>query len=126
MAAGRLLAAFNDSKLIPIRGYSQNGKVICIGAKDGEKLSENLSGFKIVKGDSIICDASDFKYRWDVINHREGMIYYTNDPDSKQTTPFRALNESDVLIQEESLSNEELTEAVADLMYEISAAKLGL
>lgn len=52
------------------------------------------------------------------------MIYYTNDPNYLQTEPWPDL--SDIPEQAEPLTNEELTEAVADLMYDVSAAQLGL
>jgi len=87
--------------------------------------TENTSGFMICDEDgNILHDCSDFIYRWDVVDQKENAIYYTNDPDYRQTEPWAEL--CDIPEQAEPLTNEELTEAVADLMYEVSMAQLGL
>lgn len=106
---------------IEVSGYSVSEKLVSICC---DNPRENLSGFSIYEGERLIFDASGFIYRWDVVDQKENVIYYTNDPNYRQTEPWPDL--SDIPEQAEPLTNEELTEAVADLMYEISAAQLGL
>lgn len=113
---------FSNGQTLDINGYSIGMSLVSIHA---ENQTENLSGFIIYDGeDNILQDCSDFIYRWDVVDQKENAIYYTNDPNYRQTEPWPDL--SNIPEQAEPLTNEELTEAVADLMYEVSAAQLGL
>lgn len=112
---------FADGKAFDILGYVISEKRVRLHYFEP---SENLSGFVICdEACCVIKDCSDFKYRWDVVDQKANAIYYTNDPNYRQTEPWPNL--SDVHEQAEPLSNEELTEAVADIMYEVSAAQLG-
>lgn len=112
---------FADGETFDILGYVISEKRVRLHYPEPH---ENLSGFAIYEGDRLVFDCSGFTYRWDVAGQKENVIYYTNDPNYRQTEPWPDL--SNVQEKEEPLSNEELTEAVADLMYEVSAAKLGL
>ena len=86
---------------------------------------ENLSGFYIIDKDGrLLFDAYDFIYRFDVVDTKADEICYTNDKDYRQTEPWAEL--CDIPEQPQTLTNEELTEAVADLMYEVSMVQLGL
>lgn len=111
----------NSNKLITINGYSTLKNVIALYYVDPV---ENLSGFQICENNSVIVDAPEFKYRWDVLDHKSNAIYYTNDSNYKQTEPWPDM--SDVPEPVEPLSNEELTECIAELMYESSLRQLGL
>lgn len=113
---------YADGQKLGIDGYSIGINLVSIHA---ENQTENLSGFIICdEAGNTIQDCSDFIYRWDVVDQKENVIYYTNDPNYRQTEPWPDL--SNIPEQAEPLTNEELTEAVADLMYEVSAAQLGL
>lgn len=111
----------DSSEAIEICGFSISEKLVSIRY---DNPMENISGFSIYDGENKVFDGSDFTYRWDVVDQKPNEIFYTNDPDYRQTEPFQDLSE--VQEQEEPLSNEELTEAVADLMYEVSMMQLGL
>lgn len=113
---------FADGKAFGILGYVISEKRVRLHYSEP---SENLSGFIICdEAGNTIQNCSDFIYRWDVVDQKENVIYYTNDPNYRQTEPWPDL--SDIPEQAEPLTNEELTEAVADLMYDVSAAQLGL
>lgn len=113
---------FSDSdEAVEIRGYSITEKLVSIRY---DNPVENLSGFSIYDGDQLVFDGAGFTYRWDVVDQRQNEIIYTNDPDYRQTKPFPDLG--DIPEQVEPLSNEELTEAVANLMYDVSRMQLGL
>lgn len=112
---------FTNSEVVEIYGYSITENLVSLRYS---KPVENTSGFSVYMGDGLVFDGSNFTYRWDVVDQKENEIYYTNDPDYRQMEPWPDM--SNVPEQAEPLTNEELTEAVADLMYEVSAAKLGL
>lgn len=117
-----LEVVFTDSsEVVEVYGYSITENLVSICYNNPE---ENLSGFLIYEDRHLVFDGSGFTYRWDVVDQKPNEIFYTNDPNYRQTEPWPDL--SNVLEKEEPLNNEELTEAVADLMYEVSAAKLGL
>ena len=105
---------FADGGTFFIRGHSAREDLVSLHYREP---AENLSGFILYGADGNI-------YRWDVVDQKENAIYYTNDPNYRQTEPWPDL--SNIPEQAEPLTNEELTEAVADLMYEVSAAQLGL
>ncbi len=112
---------FADGEETEIFGYSVSENLVSVRC---DNPRENLSGFSIYEGERLIFNASSFIYRWDVVDQKENAIYYTNDPDYRQTEPWAEL--CDIPEQAEPLTNEELTEVVADLMYEVSMARLGL
>lgn len=113
---------FTDSdEVVEIRGYSITEKLVSIHY---DNPIENLSGFCIYDGGNLVFNGADFTHRWDVVDQKPDEIYYTNDPDYHQTEPFPDL--SDIPEPAEPLTTEELTEAVADLMYEVSMMQLGI
>lgn len=105
---------------IDIRGYMISNDLISLTYPNVET---NTSGFIIYQDDEIIADCSEFKYRWDVLENNPNQIYYTNDPDNVQE---KAFNHENMVEDIDPLNNEELTECVADLMYEMSLAQLGM
>lgn len=113
---------FRDGEAFDISGYSISDGVVSLHY---EELKENLSGFRIIRADGeVIFDGSEYRHRWDVVDQKKNVIYYTNDPNYRQTEPWNDL--SNIPEHAEPLTNEELTEAVADLMYDVSAAQLRL
>lgn len=112
---------YADGESFELNGYSIGENLVSLHY---DNPTENLSGFCIYEGENKVFDGSGFTYRWDVVEQKTNEIYYTNNPDYRQTEPFPDL--SNVQEQAEPLNNEELTEAVADLMYEVSMMQLGL
>lgn len=111
----------NSKTCIELKGYSKSNDIVGLVYQGAE---ENLSGFIIYDQDGgVVADCSDFKYRWDVLEDDSDRIYYTNSADNVQTEKFHT---EDQIEEAEPLTNEELTEAVADLMYEVSMMQLGL
>lgn len=112
---------YNDGEKKTLNSYMLNPDLISLSYPN---IEENLSGFSIYDGnDNLIMDCSDFIYRWDVLEDSNNKIYYTNSPDNVQTRKF---NTDDQEEEVEPLNNGELTEAVADLIYELSVTQLGL
>lgn len=112
---------YNDQDVyIDIRGYMISNDLVSLSYPNVEA---NISGFIIYQDDEIIADCSEFKYRWDVLENNPNQIYYTNDPDNVQE---KAFNHENMVEDIDPLNNEELTECVADLMYEMSLAQLGM
>ncbi|MDE6601561.1 MAG: hypothetical protein K2K90_05255 [Lachnospiraceae bacterium] len=114
---------FNDSEnYITLQGWVIGRNMVTLLA-DG--IRENLSGFILYDDDerTVLQDYSDYVYRWDIYTEKKDQITFTNSETDRQGKP--ALTEMPKEIVD-PLSNEELTEIVADLMYEVSAAQLGL
>lgn len=86
--------------------------------------TENLSGFVIYDSDGrIAADCSDYHFRWDVLEDNPDRIYYTNSSNNIQTRKFDPENQIEEV---EPLTNEELTEAIADLICEVSLMQLNI
>lgn len=118
-------AKFNDSEeFITLRGWVIGGNQVTMVTDDIGK-SENLSGFKLYADDeeTVIRDCSDYVYRWDIYTEKKDQITYTNSETYRQGEPSKTETPKEIV---DPLTNEELTEAVADLMYEVSASQLGL
>lgn len=117
-----LKVVFADGEAFALNGYSIQEDLVSLHYREP---AENQSGFTIYnEAGNVVAECLDFVYRWDVVDQKKGTIYYTNNKDYRQTAPWPDISG----IQEymEPLSNEELTEAVADLMYEVSVVQLGL
>lgn len=115
---------FNDSdKYIKLQGYATGKDIVTIVA-DG--IKENLSGFIIYGDDEAteMLECSDYVYRWDIYEQRENQIIFTNSETYRQRKPSPSVEPPAEIV--DPLTNEELTEAVANLMYEMSLSQLGL
>lgn len=81
----------------------------------------------------ILKDCSDFIYRWDILNEenpiRPNVMVFTNNSDLKQEIPFLTQEEIEEAAEDaptDPLTNEELTEAIADLICEVSLMQLNI
>lgn len=114
---------FNDSKnFITLNGFAiGKGEVTLVG----KGIGENLSGFILYEDDetTVVRDCSDFVYRWDIYNENANQITFTNSETDRQSKPDKTEKLKEIV---DPLSNEELTESVADIIYEISMTQLGL
>lgn len=115
---------FNDSEdFLSLDGYSITNNIIALIA-DG--IEENLNGFILYENDkkTVVRNCSNFVYRWDIYKQTENQITYTNlenftqDELPKDDDPFK-----EIIFP---LTNEELTDCIADLMYETSLMKIGM
>lgn len=89
-----------------------------------ELIMENPCGFILYKDDekTVIRDCSDYLYRWDIYNKEENQITLTNSETNQQRKPKENVEPS---VEEVGpLSNEELTECVAELLYKDSLREL--
>ena len=111
-----------DDTLIELNGYGIQEHIIALHYPN---VAENLDGFIIYNpDDTILKDCSNYKYRYDILENDSKSIYYTDLSDMVQSEKWnRDYNDT---IDEEPLTNEELTECVADLMYEASLIQLGI
>lgn len=124
---------FNDTEeMYEITSYriiNQNLAVL-----KGENLPQGKScGFKLLRDDgSVSIDCSDYTVKFNVLTEIENVLMFSNSKDNIETednpagrychTPKPEEIKEDV----DPLTNEELTECVADLMYESSLRQLGL
>lgn len=124
--------------------YKNADEIICL---NGYSVSENMikviftepypfknCGFDLYDTNgSLVKDCSDFIYRWDILNAdnttQPNTIVFTDNMDLQQTMPFWAKEEIDKEVAntpDEPLTNEELTEAIADLICEVSLMQLNI
>lgn len=115
---------YNDSdNLIELSGLGEQEHIVVLYYPT---VSVNLNGFIIYNPDGTIYkDCSEYKYRYDILEDKLNVIYYTDLEDMVQTEKWH-LSNSDYVMEEEPLTNAELTECVADLMYETSLMQLGM
>lgn len=91
----------------------------------GQDIAVNLSGFVLYAPDgTVFRDCSGFRYRYDILEDNPDAVYYTDREDMIQTEKWNVSGGGQV--EEEPLTNEELTECVAELMYETSLMRLGI
>lgn len=92
----------------------------------GSGIEENLNGFILYEDDekTVVRDCSDYMYKWNVYTEYENGIVLTNSETDREQEPI----DNTEVLQEiiDPLTNEELTEAVASLMYEVSTMQLGM
>lgn len=126
---------YNDGAQGTISGYSLSGNIIKITYDTtSSKPAANSSGFKIYnEQNGEIIDGSTYIYRWDVLNAENPTqpwtIAYTDSPDLKQNVPYPTQEEMEretENISDDPLTNEELTEAIADLICEVSLMQLNI
>ena len=121
-----LSVIYMDGKSHSIHGFGTQENLISLA---NDTITENHSGFKSKDPDgNMVFDGSDYIYRWDILNNnRPNEIWYTNRPDYRQTQQFPSNKELDAVpIPAAPLTNEELTEAIADLMCEVSMMQLNI
>lgn len=120
---------FNDHEQIyEITSIRRRHGIVVI---KGEGLPENnTSGFRLIDGDAVVEDYSEYRTKYNVITQKEGVMALSKGmvetKENSAETLLYTPQEKEIAEDVEPLSAEELTEAVADIMYEISAAQLGL
>lgn len=116
---------FNDKDdsgvFIPLSSYLLEPHRVTLGYKD---ITENLNGFILYEDDeeTVVRDCSNFIYRWDVFYHFGNTITYTDLEKERQAN----INPGEGIAYESPINIGELTNCVADLMFENSLMKLGL
>lgn len=112
----------DSSQMIELNGYGIQDHIVALFYPD---IAVNLNGFVLYDPEgNVLKDCSAYRYRYDVLEDNPNAIYYTDLEEVVQTEKW---NHSDnTQIEEEPLTNEELTECVADLLYETSLMKLGM
>ena len=112
----------NEDKFIDISGYTISQNVVGLIY---ENCEENLSGFSIyTESEKLLCDCFEYRYRYDVLEDGKKAIYYSDRPDIVQTVKFNINNDTFPAV--DPLNAEELTECVAELIYETSLLSLGI
>ena len=123
---------FNGSEEIFEIKSIQNIKKTLVIIKGINLPENNMNGFQFIINEEEK-DYSDYKYIFNVITKFENVIMLSNNEEFIETEDNPAgryycepdPNEVQEII-EDPLTNEELTEAVANLMYEISILQLGM
>ncbi len=120
---------FNDSEeRYNISKYRVTKDFVMI---EGKGLPDNTSGFGIYQGRNLISDFSDYTKKYNVLTQAEGVLFLTNGEEVETEENcvekyIRIPAAEDIHEDVDPLTNEELTECVADLMYEMSMSQLGL
>lgn len=124
--------SFNDSeetyKISSYRIRNQNLIIL-----KGENLPQGKTcGFKLIRDDgSVDTDYSDYTVKYNVFTEIENVLMFSNSEDNIETEDNPAgrychtPDPEDIREDVDPLTNEELTECVADLMYESSLRQLG-
>lgn len=121
---------FNDSEqLYTITSFRQIGGNIIV-MKGDDLPEENTSGFKVLEGDRVTADFSEYTTKYNVLTPAEGVLMLSTGAVETEDNPAGVYaytpNTEEIVEEVDPLTNEELTEAVADLMYEVSMMQLGL
>lgn len=122
---------FNDSdQLYNITSFQKIGGDLAIMKGTGLP-AENTSGFQLVRGNgTVLEDCSGFTTKYNVLTPAEGMLMLSTGIVETEDNPagiYTYTPKPEEIVEDvDPLTNEELTEAVADLMYEVSAMQLGL
>lgn len=120
---------FNDSEEIySISKYRETADFVMV---EGKGLPDNTSGFRLYQGKNLISDFSDYTRKYNVLTQAEGVLFLTNreeveTEENRVEKYLRVPAAEDIHEDVDPLTNEELTECVADLMYEVSVGRLGL
>ena len=121
---------FNDhDQIYTVTSFRNRGDIVILKGEDIP--AENTSGFKLLDGDRAAEDYSEYKTKYNVITQAEGVLMLSTGAvetaDNLAGIYIHMLEpEEEEIVEEAPLTNEELTEAVADLMYEVSMMQLGL
>lgn len=119
----------NQETFIKLSSYSiyNHTPLVFIASSEHDLKSDPniFAGFQLYKDDeeTMVGDYSDYIYQWNIHQECENGIYLTNDADFHDIEPDPNFKPVEHV---RPLSNEELTECVADLMYEVSCMQLGL
>lgn len=114
---------FNSSEtFIPLLGYGIQPHLVHLFAPN---LVWDLDGFILYEDDeeTVVLDGSNYIYQWNVITERENGVILTDSETWRETPPDPNAVSVEVV---DPLSVDELTDLVGDLMFELSAIKLGL
>lgn len=120
---------FNDESIFhTLESYSWKPHVVTI--KSSEITEVNLSGFNIYldDGQTIIEHCEDYTYFYSTQTPLDYCMSYT-DIEGNEETESQVIDMSELPEPVEivaPLSNQELTECVAELMYETSLIQLGM
>ena len=116
---------FNDSNML-YNVYSYNifeGRLLTIIGD----FPENMSGLVIYdKNGMVIKDCSTFTTKYNVHSQIDNGFILSNDGSTDSELIVNNDQKEKIMEHISPLSNEELTECVADLMYEMSLAQLGM
>lgn len=122
---------FNNSEdTYEITAYRKTRNFIMIkgkGLPDG-----NTSGFKIFNGAALTGDFPEYTKKYNVLTQTQEAAFFTSENGDIETEDNRVDKylyepaQEDIHEDVDPLTNEELTECVADLMYEVSMSQLGL
>ena len=121
---------FNDhDQIYTVTSFRNRGDIVILKGEDIP--TENTSGFKLLDGDRVAEDYSEYKTKYNVITREEGVLMLsTGAVETEDNLAGIYIHmpepEEEEIVEEAPLTNEELTEAVADLMYEVSMMQLGL
>ncbi len=121
---------FNDSdQIYDITSFRQIGGDLIV--MKGDNLpEENTSGFKLINGDRVTADYSEYTTKYNVLAPAEGVLMLSTGAVEKEDNPASVYaytpKPEEIVEDVDPLSNKELTEAVADLMYDVSMMQLGL
>ena len=120
---------FNDhDQIYTVTSFRNRGDIVILKGEDIP--TENTSGFKLLDGDRVAEDYSEYKTKYNVITREEGLLMLSTgavETADNHAGVYAYTPKSEEMVEDvDPLSNEELTEAVADLMYEVSMMQLGL
>lgn len=119
----KIVAIFNSNPetLVIVSSWGIQQHLIMLA---DDNLEWDLSGFKLYEedGETLIMDCSEYIYQWNIHTSSCNQVYLT-DLETNTESDSNNAERNEIVAQ---LSNEELTECVADLMYEMSLVQLGM
>lgn len=120
---------FNDhDQIYTITSFRQRGEIVIIKGEDVP--IENTSGFKLLDGDRVEEDYSEYKTKYNVITQADGVLMLSTGVVETADNPAGVYaytpKQEEIVEDVGPLSNEELTACVADLLEEVCMMKLGL
>lgn len=120
---------FNDhDQIYIITSLRHRGDIVILKGKDIPV--ENTSGFKMLDSDCVVEDFSEYKTKYNVITQAEGVLMLSTGVVETEDNPAGVYaytpKQEEIVEDVEPLSNEELTECVADLLEDVCMIRLGL
>jgi hypothetical protein len=93
--------------------------------EEPEIETREYPGFRILRDDdTVLKDCENFIYKWNIYTDYEDGIVLTSSKTDRERKPVENADEPVEVV--DPLNNDDLTECVADLMYELSCNELGL